>query len=74
MLFLVGTVSSEPESYSEQLVMITKKTDKFSFIARESVLDTMGGMSLLMSLGCSQGVWVRSVCVREREREKVYSK
>ena len=55
MLFLVGTLSSEPESYSEQLVMITKKTDKFSFTARESVLDTMGGMSLLMSLGCSQG-------------------
>ena len=55
MLFLVGTMSSEPESCSEQLLMITKKINKFSFIARESVLDTMGTVSLLMSLGCSQG-------------------
>lgn len=55
MLFVVGTVSSEPESYNEQLVMVTKKIGRFSLIIRESVLDTMGGVSLLMSLACSQG-------------------
>ena len=62
MLFLVGTVSSEPESYSEQLVMITKKRDRFLSITREYVVDTMGGVSLLMKFRMLSGRTLHTKC------------
>lgn len=48
MLFLDATVSSELASYNEQLVMITKRIERFSSNKRESVLGAMGRVCLLM--------------------------
>lgn len=48
MLFLVGTVSSELESYNKKLLVKTKSIERFLFITKESVFGTTYRVSLLM--------------------------